>query len=86
MIWLIGRLNAGWADLVDWTIVRWVGDWTIWSSDLQRRRTKKKEKIKREEEEREQEECKEEGKNKTVKLESLKLKFHVDSHHLQIET
>ena len=61
MIWLIGRLNAGWADLVDWTIVRWVGDWTIWSSDLQRQRTKKKkEKIKREEEEREQEERKEE--------------------------
>ena len=49
-------------------------------------KNKEEGKIKREEEEREQEECKEEGKNKTVKLESLKLKFHVDSHHLQIET
>ena len=28
-------------ELVDWTIERWVGDWTIWSSDLQCRRMKK---------------------------------------------
>ena len=68
-IWLIGRLNAEWADLVDSMIERWVSDWMIWSSDLQHWRTKKKkkkEKIKRKEEERV-------GKNKTVKL-----KFNVD--------